>query len=172
MKRVAIIGVSSSGKTTLGKNLSRKLGAASVDLDDLHWEPNWKAANDLEFARRIEAALQPEAWVVSGNYTRVQNLYLDAADTLIWLDYSFPVVLKRVLSRTFRRVIKREMCCNGNYESLSGTFSRDSIVLWVFQTYKKRRRTAEVIFQPENLSHLKKLRFRSPRETQKWLDSL
>jgi adenylate kinase family enzyme len=172
VQKVAIIGSSGAGKTTLGRALSARINAASVDLDELNWEPGWTNVSHAEFDARLQEALKAPRWVVSGNYRRVQETYLTRADTLIWLDYSFPVVLWRICARTFRRNVFREPCCNGNFESLSRTLSRDSVVLWLFKTHALRQRQSLRLFEPDVYEHLHKLRFRTPRQTQKWLDSL
>jgi adenylate kinase family enzyme len=172
VERIAIIGSSCSGKTTLGRSVAKKMGAVSIDLDELHWEPCWKMAPVDVFDERLQKALTAPKWVTSGNYSRVQEQYLVPADTLIWLDYSFTTVLWRALRRTWRRVVRRELCCNGNVETLQGTFSRESIILWGLQNFKRRRLTGEMLFAPDVFPHLDKMRFRTPQETQKWLDSL
>ena len=41
MQRIVIIGTSSSGKTTLGKNLAQKLNITHQELDFFFWEANW-----------------------------------------------------------------------------------------------------------------------------------
>jgi hypothetical protein len=94
------------------------------------------------------------------------------ADTMIWLDYSFAVVFGRILKRTFRRVVFREVCCNGNYESWRTTFSRDSIILWVFRTYLKRKRKYGELFSSPEREGVRMIRFRSPHEAQAWLDQV
>lgn len=172
MRKIAIIGSTGSGKTTLGRHLAATLGAVSIDLDELNWESGWEQVSQQVFEARLDEALQASKWVTSGNYSRIQEKYLQPADTLIWLDYSFRITLGRLLIRTARRIVLREKCCNGNVETWRLAFSRDSVVLWLFQTYKRRRKQNESLFRADSYPHLTKLRFRSPRETQRWLDSL
>ena len=172
MRRICIIGTSSSGKTTLGRETARRLGAVSIDLDDLHWEPNWTEVPDEEFRRRLLEAMTAPSWVISGNYSAVQEIYMAEADTLVWLDFSFPVVMGRALRRTFRRVVFRQMCCNGNYETWRTTFSRDSILLWVLKTYRRRRRQYAPRFAEPERDGMKFVRLRSPREAKAWLESV
>ena len=54
------------------------------------------------------------------------------ADTLIWLDLPFPLVMWRLLRRTLGRIRSRQdLWGTGNRESFRGAFlSRDSILLW------------------------------------------
>lgn len=49
--------------------------------------------------------------------------------------------LGRLLRRTVRRIVRHEPCCNGNQETWSRAFSRDSIIGWHLQTWAKKRRT-------------------------------
>ena len=90
-RRIAVVGTSGSGKTTLAHRLAERLGIPHVELDALHWGPNWTpVAADL-FRERVAQALSGEAWVVDGNYSRVRDIIWTRADTLVWLDYSWPV---------------------------------------------------------------------------------
>jgi adenylate kinase family enzyme len=55
-KRIVVIGTTSSGKSTLAKQLAEKIGGDYIELDALYWEPNWVAA-ELEVPwREIIAA--------------------------------------------------------------------------------------------------------------------
>ena len=44
-RRIAVIGVTGSGKTTLAQNLAELLGLVHIELDAIHWGPNWDAVN-------------------------------------------------------------------------------------------------------------------------------
>ena len=64
----------------------------------------------------------------------------------------------------------REELWNGNQERVRNIFfSKDSILLWALQTYRKNRRFyTELASQPE-YAHLSFVRLRSPRATRAWL---
>jgi adenylate kinase family enzyme len=171
LKRVCIVGCSGSGKTTLGRVLAARLGGEAIDLDELVWEPGWHKVPDQEFCRRLEEALEAPCWVTSGNYSNAQHIYLKHADVMLWLDYSFTVVFYRILIRTWRRTILRESCCNGNFESIRRTFSRDSIVWWMITSFHRRRRQYEQVFSA-GIEGVEIVRHRSPRETRRWLNQL
>lgn len=171
MNRISIVGASCTGKTTLGHQLAERLDGRAIDLDELNWEPGWQTAAPEVFVGRLESALEAPRWVTSGNYSGVQDKYLALADTVIWLDYSLPVIMSRAMRRTLRRVIRGELCCNGNRETWRGVFSRDSIFLWVLKTYRKRRKSASEL-HAAGASHFQMLRFQSPREAARWLETV
>ena len=171
--RIAIVGTSGSGKTTLARQTSERLAIRHVELDALHWEPNWTEAPINVFRSRVTEALQGESWVVDGNYSKIRPLVWSRADTIVWLDYAFLVVISQIINRTIRRVVMREDCCNGNHETFQKSFlSRDSVIVWAVQTYQKNRRQYQSLFQQPEFSHLKKVRLTSPQMAQCWLEEV
>jgi adenylate kinase family enzyme len=170
MKRVVVVGTSGSGKTTFAADLARRLGVRHIELDQLRWKPNWILLPVDEFVQQVEIATRDGEWVVDGNYSRLRHLLWSRADTVIWLDYRFHVVLGRLLLRTLRRLILGEVCCNGNRETLSKTLSRDSIILWMLQTYSRRRREYPQLMSEPQYAHMQKLVFGSPKEAGVWLE--
>jgi len=128
--KIAIVGTSGSGKTTLARQMSQRLAVPHIELDALHWEPNWTEATIDVFRSRVKTALSGDAWVVDGNYSKIRPLVWSRADTIVWLDYSFAIVMRQILQRTIRRVVLREECCNGNRETFQKSFlSGDSVIV-------------------------------------------
>ena len=141
MKRIVIIGTSCSGKTTLGAELSRVLDIPHIELDDIHWRPGWIEIPNEEMRDLVLKEIEKDTWIVVGNYGFVRDIIWSRADTIIWLNYSFPVVWLRALKRTIRRVFIKDVVCNGNVETFKRSFFRsDSILLWVLTTFHRRRR--------------------------------
>lgn len=122
MKRIVVVGTTGTGKTTMAQRLADRLRLPHVELDALHWGPNWTEAPREIFRARVTGALHGDAWVVDGNYGKVRDLVWSRADTVIWLDYPLWLILWRLASRTTRRVIARETLWNGNRETLRGAF--------------------------------------------------
>ncbi|PIK15136.1 shikimate kinase [Halobacteriovorax sp. JY17] len=162
MNKVLVIGVSCSGKTTFGRRLAKLLGVNFYDLDDLYWFPGWIESNPLEFSEKVSKLLGQDRWVFVGNYKSVQKMLIESSDTVIWLDYSKSLVWIQALNRCFNRIILRTSCCNGNYESFFRTFfSRDSILLWIFKDYTRRKRKYNLMlesgeFDGKTFVHLKR----------------
>jgi adenylate kinase family enzyme len=171
-QRIHIVGTSGSGKTTLARQISQHLAIPHLELDALYHEPNWTEAPTEVFRKRVEQALRGENWVVDGNYSKVRDIVWSRADTVVWLDYPLPVIMRRVVRRTIRRVVIQEELWNGNRETWQTTFSRDSIILWVLQTYRKSRKEYPILFKQPEYAHLKVVHLRSPKATTAWLQNL
>ena len=172
MRRICIVGTSGCGKTTLARQLAEQLDIPHVEMDALFWQPGWSSTEAAVFAARVGEALVGDCWVVDGNYYSRRDITWARADTLIWLDYSLPLVLSRITRRTASRLITRTELWNGNRERLRAVFSRDSIILWSLTTWARNRRRYRQHFAQPEFSHLRLIRLRSPRRTRRWLRSL
>lgn len=172
-KRVVVVGTSCSGKTTFATELAQKLNKKHVELDAINWLPGWAPRPDEEFKDLVEKAVSEDEWVVDGNYSRVRDLVWNRATTLIWLNYSFPVVMYRALNRTLRRAVSKTTLYSGNRESLRMAFlNKDSILLWVLKTYRRRRREYSRILFTESRSTLNVVVLASPKEARSFLSEL
>lgn len=172
-QRISVVGTTGSGKSTLAKKIAKKLNLSHVELDSVFHGPNWKSLDEETFQEKIKNFLKQESrWVIDGNYKAVHNLILSDSDTLIWLDYKLPLVLKRVTFRTLTRLFTREELWNGNRESFKNFFHRENVILWALQTHQRNRERFSAILSNPEFAHIKVMRFCNPRETQRWLESL
>ena len=172
MERIAVTGSTGSGKSTFARELARRLGVAYVELDALHWDPGWTSAPpEVLRTRAAEAMPADGGWVSDGNYRQVRDINWGRADTLIWLDYPFPLILWRLTRRTVWRGLKGTELYNGNRERLWGQFfTSDSIFLWLFKSHWRRKREVSADLARPEYAHLRVLRFRRPSRAQAWLD--
>ena len=141
MRRVVVIGTTGSGKSRLADRLGERAGLRVIELDALNWGPGWQPA-PLELLRhRVERETRDGDWIVVGNYDSVRDLTWRAADTLVWLDLPFPLVIWRLFWRTLRRsVTKENLWGSGNTESLLRSFfTRQSILLYAMKTHRRNR---------------------------------
>ena len=175
LKRVVVVGSSGSGKTTLARAISRTLSVPHIELDAIRHGPNWTETPDDIFRQKIDEATQGDRWVVDGNYSVARDLLWPKATTLIYLDYSVGLVMRRLIIRTLRRNIKREVLWNGNTENILDNFnifSNESVIAYSFKNHWSRRREFTRLFQHSDYAHVQKLRFQTPRATEHWLQEL
>lgn len=99
MKKICIIGSPGSGKSTLAKELGELLRIEVIHLDQLFWQPGWKAVSTEELAALQEIHFQKDNWIIDGSYSSVWQSRLEKADTIIFLDISRWICLYRVFKR-------------------------------------------------------------------------
>ncbi|HLJ58125.1 MAG TPA: AAA family ATPase [bacterium] len=172
MRRIVVVGTSGAGKTTVSRELSKRLGIPHIELDALHWAPGWTETPTDVFRARVSRALARAAWVVDGNYAKARDIVWPLADTLVWLDFPLTVVLRQVFVRTLRRMIVREELWHGNREQLRTALSRDSIILWALRTHGLNRRAYAAALDGREYGHLAVVRLRSPRHVRLWLSAV
>jgi adenylate kinase family enzyme len=167
MRRVSIVGVPCSGKTTIGRRLATSLGVPFVEIDEIFHQPGWEDLPLDDFRSRVSDAVSRDEWVVDGNYSAVQDLVWQRAETVVWLDLPRRVVMRRVVMRTVRRASTREELWNGNREPLSNFYRWDpqkNIVRWAWVKYADYGdRYAAAIEDPLH-AHIRFIRLRSAAE--------
>ncbi len=166
-RRVLVAGTSGSGKTTLARTIAAELDVPCVELDALHHGPAWTPRP--EFADDVARLVERSAWVTEWQYTAVRELLLDRADVLVWLDLRRRVVMGRIVRRTLRRRLRREVLWNGNIEPPLRTVltERDHIVRWAWRTHG---RTAErVAAARRRHPGLTVVRLTSPDDVDAWV---
>ena len=172
-RRIAVVGTTGSGKTTTAAEVARRLGIPHVELDALNWGPNWTSAPEEVMRQRAAERTSGDTWVVDGNYRAVREIVWGRADTVVWLDLPFLVVIVQLLRRTLHRLLTREELWGTNRETWSGQFlSRDSLFVWAIKTHWRRRREYGAAFSQPQYAHLRIVRLRSPRAVRAWLESL
>ena len=141
-RKIIITGTSCTGKTSLGKRLAEQLSLTQIDLDDLHFLPNWVEKENKQFIEDVNDEVDGlDDWIVTGSYqTVLKDTLWKKASIIVWLDYPLHLILRRYFIRTYRRVMLNEMCCGENYETLGHALFKDNMFLWIFKTYWKRKR--------------------------------
>ena len=171
--RIAVVGTTGAGKTTLAGEIARALEMPHVELDYYRFRPNWVEAPNDEFRESVREALQGNRWVADGNYGLARDVIWPRATLLVWLDYPIYVVMWRLFWRTIGRGILRKELWHGNREMLWWHFvTRDSLFLWALKTHwRRRRQIPEQLERPEH-GHLELVHLRSPRAAREWMREL
>ncbi|AIA71584.1 adenylate kinase [Pectobacterium atrosepticum] len=173
--RINIIGTSGSGKSTLARRLSVKLDTAYVEMDALFWLSDWQGRTDAEFFQRLEDALEPDSWVLDGNYNRTRDIKWRNVEVVIWVDYCFTRTLFQAVRRAYLRAWHKEELWSGTGNKeffLRSFFSRDSIILWTIKTYSKNRKRYLADLANPLYRHIRFITLRSPRECETFLQHL
>lgn len=109
--KILIIGIVASGKTTLAKQLSKKLNIQYYEIDSIVY-------NDISNTKRtpeeqkqiIDNIDKNEDWIIEG--TLRNNLYylLDLSDKIIYLDIPLHIRKERILTRFLKQKLRIEKC--------------------------------------------------------------
>jgi adenylate kinase family enzyme len=113
-RRILVAGAAGAGKTTLATRIAEATGVPHTEIDGLYWRAGWTASET--FAADVRALVDGDAWVTEFQYREVLPMLADRADLLVWLRPPRPVVLLRVVRRTVRRRLRRELLWGVNTE--------------------------------------------------------
>lgn len=99
MNRIAIVGCSGGGKSTLARALAAKLGLPIIHLDVIYWRPGW-VEGDIEVTRaQVEQAVMADHWICEGNFISASAVRFQRADTIVWVDQPRLTCLRRAIGR-------------------------------------------------------------------------
>jgi adenylate kinase family enzyme len=175
--RITVVGTSGSGKTTLARRLAAEFALPHVEVDAINWQPGWRALVDTdraEFIRRVDAATSGDAWVTDGNYGALRLLVWSRSTHLVWLDYSRPVIMARVIRRSVWRALDRRELWpgTGNREDWRKWLHASHPIRWAWDTWQRRRKENQTLLADPRFAHLTVLHLTRPREAKDVVASL
>ena len=174
-RRIHVVGTSGCGKSTLASELAKRLNYPHVELDRLHWLPNWQEEDNDRYRQKLRAAIAEPQWVLDGNYysksVDIQWATGNGATAVIWCDLSFPRTLARACRRALQRAWNQEEVWpgTGNRESFRKLFTHDSVVLWTMISFRHNRRRYTKIIEEQAFPHIKFVRLSNPRQVSLFL---
>lgn len=87
----------------MAARLAARMDVPFIDLDALHWEAGWVKAQPEVFRERVRRAIEPDGWVMAGGYLALQqDVSWPVAGTVIWLELPLPLLVRRILSRSWQ----------------------------------------------------------------------
>jgi len=169
MPRIHVIGTGGVGKTEMAARLAAALQVPHVELDSIFWQEDWQPSETEVFQQVVGEALAGDEWVTDGNYSKVRQIIWRRVQVVVWLDYSFGIVFSRLLRRSVRRALSRELLWGTNRESFSKLFfSRDSLLFYVMRDFMKRRVLYEQLSHAPEFESIQFVRLRAPRQAERW----
>jgi adenylate kinase family enzyme len=102
MQRIHVTGNAGSGKTTLGKAISKKLGIDLHGLDQIVWKSGWVKTPLDERKEKIQKLIENKQWIIEG----VSSQVFKSADFIIFLDLPLWKCLLSIIKRFFQTGLK------------------------------------------------------------------
>jgi adenylate kinase family enzyme len=168
-RRILVYGVTGSGKSTAAARIAATTGLPLHLADELTWMPGWVPVDDDVQRERFAEIVATDAWVLDTAYAAWRDLVLARSELVVGLDYPRWRSLARLVRRTVVRLVDRRPICNGNVETVGTLLSRDSIVVWHFSSFARKRDRMRAWAASDDVPILL---FRRPAELERWLASL
>ena len=104
MKRIAIVGISGSGKSTFANKLGIKLGIPVIHLDKHFFTKDWNERySRADFKLIAEDFTKTDTWIIDGNYRSSIDMRFERSNIIIFLDYPKYKCIWRSFVRAFNR---------------------------------------------------------------------
>lgn len=66
MPRIAILGNTAGGKSTLARHLATTRAVTHIEIDQLFWQPDWTVTPSAIYERNHDAAIRTQDWIIDG----------------------------------------------------------------------------------------------------------
>jgi adenylate kinase family enzyme len=167
MNRIAIVGCSGGGKSTLARALAARLGPPVIHLDVIYWKPGWTPGDREATRAEVEAAVSAERWICEGNFIEASALRFARADTIVWVDLPRLACLRRAVWRAITGFGRdRSDLAPGCPEKIDFAFYR---YIWTWDRRTRPRMDAAIAAHG---AHARLVRLRSDREAAAFLASV
>jgi len=162
LDRIAVIGISASGKSTFSRALAARTGLPLRHGDQLDWLANWGVRPEDELNAMHQSWIEKPRWIIEGWIDVGRLARLETAELVIDLDLSAARCAARVLRRMFAAERRPEMP--------PGCIDRFS---WQTLDWVMRKKERQAIDAALGAAKMKSyVRLRTPRAAAKWLQSL
>jgi adenylate kinase family enzyme len=158
MARIVVLGCAGSGKTTLARQLGKRMGAPVICLDAI-WRLHWGPKDVPAFRTLIEKSHAGDEWISDGNFAVATfDIRLPRATLVIWLERSKLFCAWRAVTRVFKH--------GGDHQI--GRLAEVLAFIWKFERVNRPRIEAIRI---SHGPHVPVRRLTSSREIEAFLSS-
>ncbi len=170
-RKVVVAGPMGAGKTTFSRTLSQAWGLPHIEVDAYsHAYPGnyLESVQHLRDAVRTALTSNHEGWLFDGTDERVMDIAFEQADTLIWLQMPFCIAYSRLILRTFKRLVTRQLLWGTHrdqWRTLLRWYSPPALGLILWRGHFRKTRGRILRAGP----NLEVIILRSPGEVSRWL---
>jgi adenylate kinase family enzyme len=87
-KKIAIVGITGAGKSTLSRRIAEKTGLPVFHMDALFWRGKWQEVPEREYIEAHRKILyENDRWIIEGWVNEGMADRIRDADLVIYLDY-------------------------------------------------------------------------------------
>jgi adenylate kinase family enzyme len=164
-KRIVIVGVSASGKSTFARKLSEKAKLPFFLMDAIMWNPGWQYIGDEATVEKLEEIGSKEEWIIEGYIsTEARTFLFERADIIIYLDYPPVVATFRYLKRWWKHRKSPRPELEGSPEKFDWKFLK---LVW---TKGEAISLNRFLAQVQDQSKL--IRFTSPKQAETFIKNI
>lgn len=102
-RKIAVVGNSAAGKSTLSRLLGRSLAIQVYSIDKIYWLPGWKLRDQVSFHVLHKEWVEEDSWIIEGvGYWDEMEYRISASDITVFLDVPVDVCKQRAETRIER----------------------------------------------------------------------
>lgn len=162
-----MIGSGGAGKSKFAREMGERTTLPVIHLDRLFWKPGWVPMPEDEWRALHAELIEPDRWIIDGNYGSTMESRIGAADTVIFLDLPRFVCVQGALQRHWRNR------AGGRPDMVPGQRERiDLKFLWWILRYPDTKRPGVLARLAKLPATTQVIRIRSRREAREVLDRL
>jgi adenylate kinase family enzyme len=87
LKKIVVIGISGTGKSTLSRMISEIAKLPLYHMDSFIWGEDWKESGTLEIEQSLTKIVATHSWIVEGWIDNYSKELLTEADLVLYLDF-------------------------------------------------------------------------------------
>lgn len=161
-KKIVVVGVSASGKSTFARKLATKTNLPVIFMDSIMWNSGWKYIGDEETVKKLDEVSAGDAWIIEGYISKEARAFVfDRADKIFYLDYSPIVSTWRYLKRWWKHRKNPRPELEGSPEKFDFKFLK---LVWTKGEAVSLNKFLERVNDQSKI-----IKLQSPRETKNFL---